>query len=119
MLLSQWESSLLNNNFVISSVFQLIISISFLAVTEEKWFRLSQGQRQKLIDKFNQCSVRVPTLSTPSPCCSKDGETLSSDITLGQCSLQKQQQVLSVSLENGVVNTRIPFYYCQRNVGQG
>ncbi len=27
---------------------------SFLAVTEEKWFRLSQGQLQKLIDKFNQ-----------------------------------------------------------------
>ena len=39
---------------------------SFLAISEEKWFKMTQDQRLRLIQKFNVCAVRPCTDEGPS-----------------------------------------------------
>lgn len=76
---------------------------SFLAVKEEKWFRMTQSQRQKHNEKLNSCLVRVTTSSA------KEDSLVSSDITVGQCTAIQEMKILSVSLQDGLTNIRVPF----------
>ena len=45
---------------------------SFLAIPEEKWFRMSQDQHLRWIQKFNACAVRSRTEEGPSMSTSTD-----------------------------------------------
>jgi hypothetical protein len=81
---------------------------SFLGVAEDKWFRLSQQQRIKVISKFNTCSVRAIT----------EKEIINNppqDITIGRFHINDhddddvQSGSISVTLDDGIANTRIPY----------
>ena len=47
---------------------------SFLAVSEEKWFKMSQDQQLRWIQKFNACAVRPRTKEGPSTSTSCDSQ---------------------------------------------
>ena len=114
--------------------YMLCSQYSFLAISEEKWFKMSQDQRLKSIKKFNACAVRPSTKEGPSMSTSLDSQfaTLSSiptasdpsknmqkedsssnyheedgsvpDITVGHFSIH-DRQLLLVPLEEGIANT--------------
>ena len=109
-------------------VSQLKQQYSFLSVPEEKWFRMSQEQRQQHLRKFNKCSVRgkhatttsVNTSSQPScshssvttvcqspPAGSSSMNTLQ-DITTGRFDAENQKS-LTVDLNDAVQSVKVPY----------
>jgi hypothetical protein len=94
--------------------YQLRPEYSFLAVPEEKWFRMSQDQRQRCIQKLNSCTVRSSDSNSPGITTSDTtSDTIAStqlveDITVGRFSLQAGvESQLSVLLEDGILDTTL------------
>ncbi len=112
-------------------VCQLKSQYSFLSVPEEKWFRMTQEQRQLHLRKFNGCSVRVNSDSTapstisqtsqsrslsaavaqspPGPSCSS--VDTSQDITTGRFDVDaaENQKSLTVGINKAVQSIKLPF----------
>ena len=82
--------------------YRLRSEYSFLAVSEEKWFCMTQLQRQKHVGKFNSCKVCLGATA-------EQESLISSDITIGQCTTAPANKLLSVKLQDGLANTRVPF----------
>lgn len=104
--------------------YQLRPQYSFLAVPEEKWFRMSQEQRQQCITKFNSCTVRASEpvcasgikTSSDMPVATQSCSTTSespvqpANVTIGRFSLEAYKKaLLSVSLEHAVSDTMLPY----------
>ena len=81
-----------------------------LSVSEEKWFRMSQGQRLMYIKKFNSCTVRSCDTATPTSSTTIISQP-NEDITVGWFSIQHQEEEcsLSVSLEDAISNTNLSY----------
>ena len=75
--------------------YRLRSEYSFLAVSEEKWFCMTQPQRQKHVDKFNSCKVCLVLL-------------LNRNHLFHLTSLLSNVQP-PVKLQDGLANTRVPF----------
>ena len=111
-------------------VYQLKPQYSFLAVPEDKWFRMTQDQRQLHLRKFNRCSVRANHATTattsqstssqashslisvaqspPGPSCSS--VDTSQDITTGRFDVNTDnQKSLSVGIDDAVQSIKLPF----------
>ena len=106
--------------------YQLRQQYSFLAMSEEKWYRMSEDQRQRCIQKFNSCTVRFsdPNISdinvsdsasdflasaqsSNKPCSSSSPAR---DITIGRFSLDKEKESqLSVPLKDAISYTAVPY----------
>ena len=88
--------------------FRLQSEYSFLAVAEDKWFRMIEEQRIQHLKKFKTCSVRQMDQMDQESFSSQPGHSLQShDITVGQFQLG-QINSLSVSCEDATVATRLP-----------
>ena len=115
---------------------QLKPQYSFLSIPEEKWFRMSQEQRQQHLRRFNTCSVRgkhamsastsisktsletskqspsrLSTISVTESCQSLPGSSSTNtpqDITTGRFSTENQRP-LTVSLDDAVQSVKLPF----------
>lgn len=77
----------------------------FLAVPEEKWFRMTQVQRLHQLKKFNTCFVRNGGLTGSTV---DKGDSQCRDITVGQFRLEEGESTLSVSYEEAIAATQLP-----------
>ena len=106
------------------SQYQLQPQFSSLAVTEEKWFRMTQEQRQRYIRKFNVATVQhmnsedrntatpMPTSDTTSNSAgisslSECSSSANHDITVGRLGITSM--CLSVLLDEAVNKIKLPY----------
>ena len=88
--------------------YRLRSEYTFLAVAEDKWFRMTEAQCIQHLKKFNTCSVRQSEQIDQESLSSQPGHSLQShDITVGQFQLG-QINSLSVLCEDATVATRLP-----------
>ena len=90
--------------------YKLRPNYSFLAVSEEKWFKLSLEQRKERINKLNTCTVRTASMSnvqSQSQLVSMPAEP-SQGINIGRFNLGKKSS-LSVLLEDVIGNIKLPY----------
>ena len=102
--------------------YRLRSQYSFLAVTEEKWFRMSQEQRQRCINKFNAATIRQMVSSKElnsarisSPAVSSgsanydefSSQSTDQDITVGR--FRSTTTDLSLSLSDAIVQIKLPY----------
>lgn len=95
--------------------YQLRSHYSFLAVSEDKWFQMSQQQRLHWINKFNTCQVQecvkisftADKLAMPSTS-REDSSPISPDVSVGRFAFQDNSS-LSVSIQDMIQSTKLPY----------
>ena len=85
----------------------------FLAVDEEKLFRMTEAQRLRHLKKLITCSIRDSQQACSTNTSNDDVQQNSHDITVGQFRLGEANS-LSVSYEEAITDTRIPKEIAER-----